>query len=127
MDISFDIASFLFLFCISIRGGLRSDEPSLVSRNSWYLSFLHFKTIISSLQKKGIRVKIVPYKSFSRLFYWLCFVSRHFHHLRLDFKHELFGLEYHVTIVRDLFGRIDSPLFVLAEMLDSGDYVKVLF
>ena len=83
----------------------------------WYLeilgilAFVHFKTIVSSLQKKGIRVEIVLYKSFFTLvFTSYIFVSRYFHHLSSRLKHKLFGLEYHVTIVRDLFGRIDSPL-----------------
>ena len=110
MDISFDIASFLFLFVYQYEG-LRSDEPSLVSRNSWYLSFFTLQNDCQLSSKKGIRVEIVLYKSFFTLvFTGYVFVSRHFHHLSSRLKHELFGLEYHVIIVRDLFGRIDSPL-----------------
>ncbi|MDC0808173.1 hypothetical protein POG02_14600, partial [Collinsella aerofaciens] len=76
MDISFDIASFLFLFVYQYDG-LRSDEPSLVSGNCWHFSFFTLQNNYQLFSKKGIRVKIVLYKSFFTLvFTGYVFVSR---------------------------------------------------
>lgn len=63
--------SYFFLYINTMGSGVMN----LV----WYLeivgilAFLHFKTIISSLQKKVSELKLSYIKAFSRLFFWLCF------------------------------------------------------
>lgn len=117
--------SYFFLY-INTRG---SGVMNLV----WYLeilgilAFLHFKTIISSLQKKVSELKLSYIKAFSRLFLLVMFLLVGiFIIFRLDLNTSFLVL----NIMLLLFGICSEELIRLfhsAEMLDSGDYVKVLF
>lgn len=99
----------------------------------WYLeivgilAFLHFKTIISSLQKKVSELKLSYIKAFSRLFLLVMFLLVGiFIIFRLDLNTSFLVL----NIMLLLFGICSEELIRLfhsAEMLDSRDYLKVLF
>ncbi|MFQ9889815.1 MAG: hypothetical protein ACLRWM_05215 [Streptococcus sp.] len=126
MDISFDIASFLFLFVYQYDG-LRSDEPSLVSRNSWYLSFCTLQNDCQLSSKKVSELKLSYIKAFSHLFLLVIFLLVGiFIIFRLDLNTSFLVL----NIMLLLFGICSEELIRLfrsAEMLDARDYVKVLF
>lgn len=117
--------SYFFLY-INTRG---SGVMNLV----WYLeivgilAFLHFKTIISSLQKKVSELKLSYIKAFSRLFLLVMFLLVGiFIIFRLDLNTSFLVL----NIMLLLFGICSEELIRLfhsAEMLDSRDYLKVLF
>ena len=99
----------------------------------WYLeilgilAFLHFKTIVSSLQKRVSELKLSYIKAFSRLFLLLMFLLVGiFIIFRLDLNTSFLVL----NIMLLLFGICSEELIRLfrsAEMLDARDYVKVLF
>lgn len=117
--------SYFFLY-INTRG---SGVMNLV----WYLeilgilAFLHFKTIVSSLQKRVSELKLSYIKAFSRLFLLLMFLLVGiFIIFRLDLNTSFLVL----NIMLLLFGICSEELIRLfrsAEMLDARDYVKVLF
>lgn len=117
--------SYFFLY-INTRG---SGVMNLV----WYLeilgilAFLHFKTIVSSLQKRVSELKLSYIKAFSRLFLLLMFLLVGiFIIFRLDLNTSFLVL----NIMLLLFGTCSEELIRLfrsAEMLDARDYVKVLF
>ena len=117
--------SYFFLY-INTRG---SGVMNLV----WYLeivgilAFLHFKTIISSLQKKVSELKLSYIKAFSRLFLLVMFLLVGiFIIFHLDLNTSFLVL----NIMLLLFGICSEELIRLfrsAEMLDARDYVKVLF
>ena len=99
----------------------------------WYLeilgilAFLHFKTIISSLQKKVSELKLSYIKAFSHLFLLVMFLLVGiFIIFRLNLNTSFLVL----NIMLLLFGICSEELIRLfrsAEMLDARDYVKVLF
>ena len=117
--------SYFFLY-INTRG---SGVMNLV----WYLeilgilAFLHFKTIVSSLQKRVSELKLSYIKAFLRLFLLLMFLLVGiFIIFRLDLNTSFLVL----NIMLLLFGICSEELIRLfrsAEMLDARDYVKVLF
>ena len=117
--------SYFFLY-INTRG---AGVMNLV----WYLeilgilAFLHFKTIVSSLQKRVSELKLSYIKAFSRLFLLLMFLLVGiFIIFRLDLNTSFLVL----NIMLLLFGICSEELIRLfrsAEMLDARDYVKVLF
>lgn len=117
--------SYFFLY-INTKG---SGVMNLV----WYLeilgilAFLHFKTIISSLQKKVSELKLSYIKAFSRLFLLVMFLLVGiFIIFRLDLNTSFLVL----NIMLLLFGICSEELIRLfrsTEMLDARDYVKVLF
>lgn len=117
--------SYFFLY-INTRG---SGVMNLV----WYLeilgilAFLHFKTIVSSLQKRVSELKLSYIKAFSRLFLLLMFLLVGiFIIFRLDLNTSFLVL----NIMLLLFGICSEELIRLfrsAEKLDARDYVKVLF
>lgn len=117
--------SYFFLYINTTGSG--------VTNLVWYLeilgilAFLHFKTIISSLQKKVSELKLSYIKAFSRLFLLVMFLLVGiFIIFRLDLNTSFLVL----NIILLLFGICSEELIRLfrsSEMLDSRDYVKVLF
>ena len=99
----------------------------------WYLEivgilvFLHFKTIVSSLQKKVSELKLSYIKAFSHLFLLVMFLLVGiFIIFRLDLNTSFLVL----NIMLLLFGICSEELIRLfrsSDMLDARDYVKVLF
>lgn len=99
----------------------------------WYLeivsilAFLHFKTIVSSLQKKVSELKLSYIKAFSHLFLLVMFLLVGiFIIFRLDLNTSFLVL----NIMLLLFGICSEELIRLfrsSDMLDARDYVKVLF
>jgi len=117
--------SYFFLYINTTGSG--------VMNLAWYLEivgilvFLHFKTIISSLQKKVSELKLSYIKAFSHLFLLVMFLLVGiFIIFRLDLNTSFLVL----NIMLLLFGICSEELIRLfrsAEMLDARDYVKVLF
>ena len=117
--------SYFFLY-INTRG---SGVMNLV----WYLeilgilAFLHFKTIVSSLQKRVSELKLSYIKAFSRLFLLLMFLLVGiFIIFRLDLNTSFLVLNI-MLLLLGICSEELIRLFRSAEMLDSRDYVKVLF
>ena len=117
--------SYFFLYINTTNSGVMN----LV----WYLEivgilvFLHFKTIISSLQKKLSELKLSYIKAFSHLFLLVMFLLVGiFIIFRLDLNTSFLVL----NIMLLLFGICSEELIRLfrsSDMLDARDYVKVLF